>query len=110
MEDSLNVDNLDKSLLSVSISLSMLLNGRFTLKQSLVKLSLQIFTLKFSFINLCIEKAGERVVPQKAIVFLLTVLHASCFSKWRINFNEPASTPRSNEPAISQVSDIYLTM
>ena len=33
------------------------------------------FTLKFSLINLCIVKAGERVVPPKAIVFLLTVLH-----------------------------------
>ena len=54
--------------------------------------NLQIFTLKFSLINLCIVKAGERVVPQKAIVFLLTVLHASCFSKWRITMSQRALT------------------
>ena len=47
------------------------LDGRFTLKKSLVKLSLQIFTIKFSLINLCIVKAGERVVSQKAIVLML---------------------------------------
>ena len=55
---SLNVDNFDKSLF-FSIS--------FSLEGSPVKLSLQIFTLKSSLLNLCIVKAGERVVPQKAI-------------------------------------------
>ena len=70
MEGSINVhvDSFDKSLL-FSIS--------FTMEGSLVNLSLQIFTLKFSLINQCIVKVGERVVPQKAITFLLTVLHAS---------------------------------
>ena len=65
-----NVDNFDKSLL-FSIS--------FPMEGSLIKLSLQIFTLKFSLIHLRIVKAGD-------IVFLLTVLHASCFSKWQIKF------------------------
>ena len=62
MEGSLNVDNFDESLLFSD----KFLDGRFTLKKSLVKFSLQIFTLKFSLINLCIVKAGERVVPPKA--------------------------------------------
>ena len=65
MEGSLNVDNVDNFDKSLLFSISC--DGRFTLKLSLVKLSLQIFTLKFSPINLCIVKAGERVVPPKAI-------------------------------------------
>ena len=65
MEDSLNVD---------SLILDKFNDGRFTLKSSLVNLSLQIFTLKYSLANQCIVKVGERVVPQKAIIVLLTVL------------------------------------
>ena len=57
MEGSLNVDNFDKSLL-FSISFSM---------EGSLSSNLQLFTLKFSLINLCIVEAGERVVPQKAI-------------------------------------------
>ena len=50
MEGSLNVDSFDKSLL-LTLILDKFHDGRFTLKLSLVNLSLQIFTLKFSLIN-----------------------------------------------------------
>ena len=62
MEGSLNVDSFGKLLLFSYSILDKFHDERFALKLSLVNLSLQIFTQKFSLINQCIVKVGERVV------------------------------------------------